>query len=254
MGILVAKLKTLWSAPLVLLCFSIDISIAHADVFKCVVNGKVTYTDTACSVQSKPLKINPKANSYTGSDPLPMSYQTASDDSKKCNELLEDLRITVPDSSRDSIGEIIAMKHRRNAIREEYELRCMTADERASSSQKRMESQLKDIRRQQAKIRDAQQQIQNEQRKNKSLVGLDKPNRSSIIDSRLDSPLGGSKPIEMRNGYDYDPINKYRGEVERDGTVRMKNYNGDVMRGNIDDHGYGNLRDEDGNTYRVRPK
>ncbi|MBU5612870.1 hypothetical protein [Geomonas azotofigens] len=65
---------------------------------------------------------------------------------------------------------------------------------------------------------------------------------------------GGSREIEMKNKYDYDPSNKYRGEIESDGTVRMKNYNGDRLRGTIDNDGYGTLRDQNGNTYRVRPR
>jgi hypothetical protein len=66
--------------------------------------------------------------------------------------------------------------------------------------------------------------------------------------------VGGSTDIEMRKKYDYDLANKYRGEVDRDGSVRMKNYNGDRLRGNIDSNGYGKLRDQDGNTYRVKPR
>ena len=69
----------------------------------------------------------------------------------------------------------------------------------------------------------------------------------------LGNSLGSSTEIEMRKKYDYDPSNKYRGEIERDGSVRMKNYNGDVLRGTIEQDGYGKLRDSDGNTYRVKP-
>jgi hypothetical protein len=66
--------------------------------------------------------------------------------------------------------------------------------------------------------------------------------------------IGGSTDIEMRKKYDYDPSNKYRGEVDSDGSVRMRNYNGDRLRGTIDSDGYGKLRDQDGNTYRVEPR
>lgn len=60
--------------------------------------------------------------------------------------------------------------------------------------------------------------------------------------------------IEMRRRNDFDPSNKFRGEIESDGTVRMRNLNGDRLRGEIDSDGYGRLRDQDGNTYRVRPR
>ena len=64
----------------------------------------------------------------------------------------------------------------------------------------------------------------------------------------------GSRDVEMRKKYDYDPSNKYRGTVESDGSVRMRNYNGDQLRGTIEKDGYGRLRDQDGNTYRVKPR
>lgn len=65
--------------------------------------------------------------------------------------------------------------------------------------------------------------------------------------------IGGSTEIEMRPKYDYDPAHRYRGEIESDGSVRMKNMEGHRLRGSIDSDGYGKLRDEDGNTIRVQP-
>lgn len=66
--------------------------------------------------------------------------------------------------------------------------------------------------------------------------------------------VNGSTEIEMRRQFDYDPSNKYRGEIERDGSVRLRNFDGDTLRGNIDRDGYGRLRDEDGNSLWVRPR
>ncbi len=66
--------------------------------------------------------------------------------------------------------------------------------------------------------------------------------------------FGSSTEIEMKPKYDYNPMNKFRGEVESDGSVRMKNYNGDRLRGTIDNDGYGTLHDQNGNYYRVRPR
>lgn len=67
------------------------------------------------------------------------------------------------------------------------------------------------------------------------------------------SSYGGSTEIEMKKKYDYDPSTKYKGEIDNDGSVRMKNNNGDRLRGTIDSDGYGKLRDQDGNTYKVKP-
>ena len=79
-------------------------------------------------------------------------------------------------------------------------------------------------------------------------------NRYEIKTDPYGSSIGGSTEIEMRKKYDYDPSNKYRGEIDSDGSVRMRNTDGDRLRGTIDSDGYGRLRDQDGNTYRVRPR
>lgn len=79
-------------------------------------------------------------------------------------------------------------------------------------------------------------------------------NRYEIKPNPYGSSIGGSTEIEMRKKYDYDQANKYRGEIDSDGSVRMRNYKGDRLRGTIDSDGYGRLRDQDGNIYRVRPR
>lgn len=79
-------------------------------------------------------------------------------------------------------------------------------------------------------------------------------NNYEIKTNPYGSTIGGSTEIEMREKYNYDPANKYRGEIESDGSVRMRNMNGDVLRGTIDNDGYGRLRDQDGNIYRVKPQ
>lgn len=78
--------------------------------------------------------------------------------------------------------------------------------------------------------------------------------RYEITTNPYGTSSSGSTEIEMRKKYDYDSSSKYRGEIERDGSVRLKNYDGDRLRGNIDSDGYGRLRDQDGNTYRVKPR
>ena len=85
--------------------------------------------------------------------------------------------------------------------------------------------------------------------------GSDPLNRYEIEQT---SPVGrnglGSTDIEMRQRFEHDPSTKFRGEIERDGSVQMRNFEGERLQGNIDDDGYGRLRDQDGNTYRVRPQ
>lgn len=61
--------------------------------------------------------------------------------------------------------------------------------------------------------------------------------------------------VRMRPKNDYDYSRRYKGSIDDDGDVRLRNpYTADRLRGNIDEDGYGRLRDSDGNTYRVKPR
>jgi hypothetical protein len=60
--------------------------------------------------------------------------------------------------------------------------------------------------------------------------------------------------IEMRQKYDSDYSNRYKGSRDDDGYTTLRNRSsGERLRGYIDDDGYGSLRDSDGNRIRVRP-
>lgn len=50
--------------------------------------------------------------------------------------------------------------------------------------------------------------------------------------------------------YGGNPTSRYRGEVEADGSVRLRNFDGDVMRGYVDPDGSVRLRSFGGDTYR----
>lgn len=89
---------------------------------------------------------------------------------------------------------------------------------------------------------------------NRHGINTDPNSRYEIKANPYGNSIGGSTEIEMRNRNDPDPSSKYRGEIDRDGSVRMKNLDGDRLRGNVDSDGYGKLRDQDGNAYRVRPR
>jgi hypothetical protein len=78
--------------------------------------------------------------------------------------------------------------------------------------------------------------------------------RYEVTTDPYGSSFGGSTSIEMRNKTNPDPSSRYRGEIESDGSVRMRNSNGDTLRGTIDSDGYGKLRDQNGNVIRIRPR
>ncbi|MCX8048705.1 MAG: hypothetical protein N3A55_03460 [Methylohalobius sp.] len=66
---------------------------------------------------------------------------------------------------------------------------------------------------------------------------------------------GSDDEVRMRPQYDYDYSRRYMGEIEDNGYTRLRNpYTGDILRGYIDEDGYGRLRDYNGNTWRVRPR
>jgi hypothetical protein len=72
--------------------------------------------------------------------------------------------------------------------------------------------------------------------------------------SSFNSFGSGSADVEMRKKYDYNPLNKFRGTIDSDGTTRMRDFNGNTFRGTIEKDGTGRLRDQDGNYYRVKPR
>ncbi len=58
--------------------------------------------------------------------------------------------------------------------------------------------------------------------------------------------------ILMRNPSSPDPSKIYRGTINKDGSVRMRNYTGDHVTGDLDKDGYGKLQDDYGNIYRIK--
>ena len=69
------------------------------------------------------------------------------------------------------------------------------------------------------------------------------------------NPYGlDSSEIQMRQKYNYELTDRYRGNIDIDGYTRMRDLNGNTLRGYIENDGYGKLRDQDGNTYQVRPR
>ena len=64
----------------------------------------------------------------------------------------------------------------------------------------------------------------------------------------------GSRDVDMKDRYNSDSSSRFRGEIESDGSVKMRNRQGDRLRGEIDSEGYGRLRDQHGNVYKVKPR
>jgi hypothetical protein len=73
-----------------------------------------------------------------------------------------------------------------------------------------------------------------------------------ITPDRFSGGLFG-EGIQMRKKYGSDTETTYRGTIDNWGEVRLRNGNGDTVRGRIDKFG-GTLHDEEGNTWRVSPR
>ena len=87
----------------------------------------------------------------------------------KCEELLSELKGNeFGDIGSKTIPEVLSIKAKRNAITQEYELRCLSSGERQANQEKRsnarMENKLNQIQRTQQEIQSKQQEIQNRQR------------------------------------------------------------------------------------------
>lgn len=85
------------------------------------------------------------------------------------------------------------------------------------------------------------------------LVGLTLLAGSTLASETWRMEIENDGSARMQPRYSTDLNQTYRGEVDRWGDVRLCNYQGDTIRGTMDTDGYGRLRDQDGNTWRVRP-
>jgi hypothetical protein len=75
----------------------------------------------------------------------------------------------------------------------------------------------------------------------------------ALAEDRYEIEIDPNGRVEMHQKYDHDTLSRFRGEISPDGSVRMRNRYGDRLRGSIDRNGYGTLRDQEGNRYKVRP-
>lgn len=61
--------------------------------------------------------------------------------------------------------------------------------------------------------------------------------------------------VTVRPPYNYDPTQRYRGEIDKYGDVTVRNpYTGERLRGTVDRDGSGYLRDHYGNRYRIKER
>jgi hypothetical protein len=65
----------------------------------------------------------------------------------------------------------------------------------------------------------------------------------------------GTKRIEMREKFDYNSMNKFKGTTDSsNGYTVMRNLNGGSMRGYINKDGTGLLQDQNGNFHNVNTR
>ncbi|RMG27944.1 MAG: hypothetical protein D6732_19645 [Methanobacteriota archaeon] len=61
----------------------------------------------------------------------------------------------------------------------------------------------------------------------------------------------GRREIEIRERFNYDPTEIYRGEVDRNGDFSARDLNFNRLRGEIDNQGDGWIEDDNGNRRRI---
>ena len=243
------------------LFFFLVANTAHAEVFKCVdkSTGKTTFTDTAC----------PDKGTGTYVPVKPTNLDTANTEAARAAQARADYeRNTTSSDGRRYFGGTET-----EALRAAQMEQAKKGDYGDTVSQQLANEGLTPERRTANKAYPSDGVELRQQQDERTIEGLTPERRTAYkaypsdgIELRQQqdertierqpygSSFGGNTDIEMRKKYDYDPLKKYRGEVESDGSVRMRNYDGDTLRGNIDSDGYGKLHDEDGNTYRVKPR
>jgi hypothetical protein len=62
-------------------------------------------------------------------------------------------------------------------------------------------------------------------------IRIDPYNNRKIDSSDNNRISPYSTDIEMHRKYDYDPSNKFRGTIDNDGYTRMRDYNGNTLKG-----------------------
>lgn len=102
-------------------------SIANAQVYKCNINGKTIYSDAMCAYKADTFYINPMQNII----PKEPSHKKLIDESKlekkendsKCEQLLDEIQYNRP-NQEDSLGNLLIKRSKRQAIKEEFNMRC----------------------------------------------------------------------------------------------------------------------------------
>jgi len=231
--------------------------MAHAEIFKCIdeSTGKMTFTDTACPdkgtgtyVPVKPTNLDTANTEAARVAQARSSYErnTTSSDGRRYFGGAETEALRAAQMEQAAKG-----GDRNGVLAKQLSEEGLTPERRAAYKaypsdgiELRQQKDEKTTERRAAYKAAPSDGIELRQQQDMKIMER-RPYGNSV---------GGNTDIEMREKYDYDPLKKYRGEVESDGSVRMRNYDGDTMRGNIDSDGYGKLRDQDGNTYRVKPR
>ena len=94
-------------------------SESYAQVYKCVVNGKTTYSDSRCAYEADTVNITPNKNLVSGGQSSIKSDSKSDGADQKCAELLEEITYQsghINQSSHsaffDSVSKLKALKYK----------------------------------------------------------------------------------------------------------------------------------------------
>lgn len=163
-----------------LLCLvaTLFISPVFADVYKWKdADGKTHYGDAPSMTGTAKVKTDKQTDDQISNGER-IRAETTNNNSQgaardpKCEELLSDLKNhEFGDIGSKTFTELASIKAKRNAITQEYELRCMSSSDRQANQEKRSnaqtQNQLRQIQRTQQEIQRTQEETQRTQEETK---------------------------------------------------------------------------------------
>lgn len=86
-----------------------------------------------------------------------------------------------------------------------------------------------------------------------SSTKIEPSTRRSVYDDSITPSKHSSFDQEITIKDRSDPLHRYNGSIDKFGHVTAKDFNGNTLRGDLDQDGYGALHDQNGNITRVKP-
>ena len=98
-------------------------SESYAQVYKCVVNGKTTYSDSRCAYEADTVNITPNKNLVSGGQSIKSDSKSDGAD-PKCAELLEEITYQSGHINKSSHSAFFHSLNKVKALKYKYKVLC----------------------------------------------------------------------------------------------------------------------------------